>query len=397
MAKIKIIIRKNSKLKNGNIPVAIRLSHLKLQATHITLSGLFVTNPKQWNGELQRFSSKKKSYKTLNKALNLIEDRANEILETLLSKNNFSYELFKKYYKNEHQVPNDVFVTIDSKIQTLLNEGRFGNAKVYLYCKTSLVRFTRGRNITFNDINYSFLKRLEEFYLSRGMGGNSISLMLRTLRSIVYEYYKTISAPKPTYFLDFKMQRLKTETRKRALTKDEIKKLIEYNPISYNERRSIDIFLFSFFCNGINVKDISTLTPANIVNGRLEYRRAKTKGLFSIKITEPMREILNRYEGNKYLFPIIKGNNFGLVQYDTFRNNLNRTLRRVAKKIDIDNSITIYAARSSFAQAARDEQIDIFTISSMLGHQSVETTKIYLNSLSNTTLDEAASNAFKGL
>ncbi len=57
----------------------------------------------------------------------------------------------------------------------------------------------------------------------------------------------------------------------------------------------------------------------NIIDGRIEFNRSKTKKFFSIKIMPPVRKILRFYkrhnEGNPYIFPIFKKNTICISVY----------------------------------------------------------------------------------
>ena len=79
MATVKIILKTNRKLSDGNYPVVISLAHLKEPTTYIRLKGL-TAKLNQWSKSLSRFKpSKGDNYKMLNSSLGKIEkkDRRN--------------------------------------------------------------------------------------------------------------------------------------------------------------------------------------------------------------------------------------------------------------------------------------------------------------------------------
>lgn len=51
--------------------------------------------------------------------------------------------------------------------------------------------------------------------------------------------------------------------------------------------------------------------------------------------------------------------------------------------------MTLYVARHSWATIARDRQIPLSVISEALGHDSEQTTRIYLQSISSPEVDKA--------
>lgn len=78
-------------------------------------------------------------------------------------------------------------------------------------------------------------------------------------------------------FRQFKIAKLQQETAKRAISKEDVTRIIEYQTKNKLIQFAIDIFTFSYTMGGINFVDISTLTKENIIDNRLVYIRHKTK------------------------------------------------------------------------------------------------------------------------
>ena len=74
-------------------------------------------------------------------------------------------------------------------------------------------------------------------------------------------------------------------------------------------RFPIDIFAFTYYCGGINFIDIAHLTQANIIEGRLIYKRHKTGKLIKIPLCQQALELIKKYhcQESPYLFPILSG------------------------------------------------------------------------------------------
>ena len=98
-------------------------------------------------------------------------------------------------------------------------------------------------------------------------------------------------------FQQFKVGSLWTNTRKRAITKEDIHKLIELDlsDRDFYTQLAKDIFLFSYFMAGINFKDIALLTYGDIENGRIYYARRKTGKMMNCCLTEQAQEIIDKY------------------------------------------------------------------------------------------------------
>lgn len=90
----------------------------------------------------------------------------------------------------------------------------------------------------------------------------------------------------------FRHYRVKTEeTRMRVLPIEKMR-ILQSLDTKYRYTEYRDMFMLSFYLIGVNMADLSVMTADNVVNGRLEYRRAKTGKLYSIKIEPEAAAIL---------------------------------------------------------------------------------------------------------
>ena len=113
------------------------------------------------------------------------------------------------------------------------------------------------------------------------------------------------------------------------------------------------MFKLTFLLIGINVIDLCHLKV--IIDGRVEYYRAKTNRLYSVKVEPEAMEIINRYPGKDYLLDIM--DRYG--NYKDYAKRLNDNLQRIGdmrrvgrggKKIftPLFPGITTYWARHSW-------------------------------------------------
>ena len=68
---------------------------------------------------------------------------------------------------------------------------------------------------------------------------------------------------------------------------------------------------------------------------------------------------------------------------------INRYLKAIGKELGLSVPLTQYDARHSWASAARSKNIPISVISESMGHDSENTTRIYLTTLDTATIDKA--------
>ena len=129
------------------------------------------------------------------------------------------------------------------------------------------------------------------------MAETSISVYFRTLRAVFNKaIQEKIISPNHYPFWEFKISKFDTSTRKRAIAKTDVRH-IEAVDASQNPKAQLakDIFLFSYFLQGINLTDIALLRWKNVTHERLFYTRAKTGKDFNLKQLEPVQRILERY------------------------------------------------------------------------------------------------------
>ena len=69
--------------------------------------------------------------------------------------------------------------------------------------------------------------------------------------------------------------------------------------------------------------------------------------------------------------------------------NINRALKRLGKMAGLKMPLTTYVARHTWASVARDMNIPISIISEGMGHNSIKTTQVYLNSIDTSRINKA--------
>ena len=155
-----------------------------------------------------------------------------------------------------------------------------------------------------------------------------------------------------------------------------------------------DIFILSFMLRGMSFIDMAFLKKSDLRCGYLTYRRRKTGQLLMIQWTPEMQSIVDKYPKNEteYLLPIIRNqNSIPVYAYRNASYRINRHLRTIAENLALPIPLTMYVARHSWASAAREKGISISVISEGMGHDSEQTTQIYLASLDASVVDRANS------
>ncbi|MEZ5082464.1 MAG: tyrosine-type recombinase/integrase [Bacteroidales bacterium] len=225
---------------------------------------------------------------------------------------------------------------------------------------------------------------------------NSLSVYMRTLRAIFNRAIKENVAKKDWYpFSNYSIRN--TKTKKRAISKEDIQKIENYNPEEGSPRfHARNYFLFSFYMIGLNFADMAHIKPSNIINDRLEYSRKKTNKNYSLALFDKPQKILEYYSKGKkkdeYIFPIINREDPEWIRKD-IKNGLkkfNKYLRKIGEELEIEGEMSSYVARHSWETIGKFLNVPIQVISEGLGHDSIQTTQIYLDSFDKNVIDDAS-------
>lgn len=316
-------------------------------------------------------------------------------------KNLSAFEIKGKLKKGK--VSNTLFFAYFEKvIERFKVSGQIKNSEIYKDTKRNLKHFIPIGDIPFSDIDVAFLNKFEEFLKSKNKGGNTIFLYLRTLRAVLNKAINEEVCNEGLYpFKKFSLSKYANiKTDKRAITKKEIEKIAALRPTEPDQILAQHIFLFSYYCRGMNFADIAYLKWKNLINNRLRYTRQKTKELFNIELLPPAMKIINHYKGEmhqtkeSYIFPIFNDNHYNPVSLYNRREKMikyiNKGLKVLGKDAGIDTPLTTYVARHTYACVLRREGISTSIISQAMGHDSEKTTQIYLEAFQNEIIDVAS-------
>ena len=104
-----------------------------------------------------------------------------------------------------------------------------------------------------------------------------------------------------------------------------------------------------------------------------------------------MQEIVSRYENKTdYLMPIItKKVEDERRFYQNKMVKINLQLKKISELLSLQQPLTTYTARHSWASVAKSHNVPLSVISEGMGHDSEATTQIYLASLDTAVVDKA--------
>ncbi|AMM51207.1 hypothetical protein TH61_08495 [Rufibacter sp. DG15C] len=397
MASVKVLLYTSKVLKNGEHPIMLRLIKDR-KIKYVSLD--YSCSKELWDEDEQRPVKKHPHKVELNiKITKMMNDANKIILDFDNNEQNYSVDDIAKALSRKVIGKRTVFQFTDELVQRHKEVGKVGTADAFQNGKRIVSRFTKEKDISFKELDYIFLTRLEDDLLKRKVTENSIAVYMRTLRSIYNKAIAEGHAKENDYpFKAYKLTKLNTKTKKRALTKEQVKSISDHK-LELGSKLWIarSIFLFSYYCRGVNFIDVAQLKWSNIDNGRVHYTRAKTGHQFNIALLPPALEILEYYRAKQdksgFIFPIL-GSYHDTEQKIKNRvkkimKEVNSNLRTVAQAVKIDFNITTYVARHSYATVLKRQNVSTSQISEALGHSSEKITQVYLDSFENTVLDEA--------
>jgi integrase len=236
--------------------------------------------------------------------------------------------------------------------------------EIYEYTISTMKKFDDNIKY-FHQIDYIWLKHFENYLDKTGMAINSISVHLRNIRAIWNEAARQKIVSKELY--PFKQFQIKQEeTAKRSVPLDILIKIRDIKLTNFDDCLCRDIFMLVFYLIGINMIDLCSIKQ--ITNGRIEYRRSKSSGIFSLKVEPEAMAIIEKYKGLEYLLNIS----------DRYKNHKN-FLKKMNKFLkQFYPGLSSYWARHTWASTAANLDIPKETIAASLGHKDGSVTGIYI-------------------
>ena len=298
-------------------------------------------------------------------------------------------EIVKLFHETEREA--SFFEFMEEVILQLERLGKERTAENYTTALNSFKRFRNGNDIMLNEIDSDLMKEYEAYLKSHGVAMNTVSFYNRILRAV---YNRAVEKEMTVQRYPFKHVYTGIDkTVKRALPLKIIKRIKELDlPLKSSLDFTRDMFLFSFYTRGMSFIDMAYLKKKDLQNGILSYRRRKTGQQLFIKWEKCMQEIVDKYPVNEteYLLPIITEQNKDYrKQYTNELHRVNHLLKKIGKQLNLPIPLTMYVGRHSWASIAKSRNVPISVISEGMGHDSENTTQIYLASLDTSVVDKA--------
>lgn len=231
----------------------------------------------------------------------------------------------------------------------------------YLFFNEKLLSFSGKQP---DDINVDDVKQ----FMAEKLTDKAASSVILFLSALKYAYSNILKKDITT-----EIKRPKRERKIPAvLSKDEVRKLIN----SLNNKKSKLMISLIYAC-GFRVSELVNLKPSDLdfaeKIGHARQAKGKKDRIFNIPefLLQELREQadMQREKHQTYLFTGPKG--------QISPRNLQKIVKKVAKKAGIEKQVHPHTLRHSFATHLLESGTDIRVIQELLGHASISTTELY--------------------
>lgn len=339
----------------------------------------------------------------------------------------FTFDRFEKNYVHK-QVQGGFLKSFEDYLENLKTEGRIGTYVAYNSAYSALKEFKNEKDFNPIELTPDELKKFERHLksprkyktargreITKSAGNTTVGMYMRAVK-VVYNFIADDN-PELKEFYPFAT---KQNDRKRyfiptsdghkgeALSADILKKFISIETEPGDPAHEAKLyFLFSFYGNGMNMRDIAHLKYENLKDGAIRFRREKTKrtksGEGAVLIEVPLSDELNKIiielstndkKGSNFIFPILSLDMDPQTQDNVIRQKI-KMINKYLKVLCEENGIpafTTYSARHSYASLLKSAKVSVEVIRELLGHGDIKTTENYLSRFDIDTKKEANAN-----
>ncbi|HRI59587.1 MAG TPA: site-specific integrase [Saprospiraceae bacterium] len=391
---VKVILDKRRPKKNGIYPVKLRVTYQREQK-------YFPTNYDLNEEDFEKITNgtARGDLKEIRLRLNSLEVAANATAEHLPSFtfSRFEAQLFAQSDSKDFSEVNQLY---DAIIDRLVSEKRLNTAESYKYSKISISKFSPRLKVA--DVTPEFLRDYQKHMEANGASRTTIGFYLRCLRAVINEAIALGHLSKELYPFGRRQYQIPASRNvKKSLTTADVQKIMNYKPLTESEEKARDLWLFSYFCNGMNIKDIAQLRYRNIdseremilfVRAKTEYTQREGKSV-NVVLLPQAKAIIKRWGikpslESSYVFPVLSDSMSAeqqLSEKNLLVKLINKYMKRIGQKLGIQIKLTTYVARHTFATVLKRSGAPIEFISESLGHKDMRTTENYLDSFEDVT------------
>jgi integrase len=254
------------------------------------------------------------------------------------------------------------------------------------------------KEIYFEDINYSFVNRFDQYLRGLGLATNTVRKHHRYLKAQINAAIKEEHIVRENPYSKFK---LPYEHPQRVfLRKNELLKIeaLEIPAHLVHLEKIRKMFLLSCY-TGLRISDLISLAPCHIEEtekGLLINKREKKNGkivraplwlLFKSQdadYSKPEKIVIEALK-NRVQIPIKEREKYRIFRMT--EQNYNRELKKLARLAGIKKKVTSHVGRRTFATALAAFGVPPLVIKKLMNHSNIETTMLYVQMTNETVVN----------
>lgn len=368
--------RKNKLNQNGEALIHIRANY---KGKSIYFSTEISIKPVFWNDKKKEIKSNHAHYITFNVQINKLKKELQDLSILLVNKyNSISLELLKEYFENKNKD-----ISFVEFMKTEINNSKFEYSTLQIYNVVLKELKEYKKNILFSDLSYTFLENYNNYLIDKNNSINTIAKKLSVIKKFIHlAIKKDILEYSKNPFLKFKVE--KKQTQREFFDKESFYKIICFElPENHELRNIFDVLLFSFY-TALRISDLKDLKKTDI-RTNLEYGYYVSREMIKTKL-EVKIPVISLYKAIGIETPKENTPTYIIEKYikkspeNVYFFNTKIRYKELYQLFDLIGvkKNGFHSARHTFAMYLLNEkQLDILTVSSLLGHTNVKTTQIY--------------------
>lgn len=373
--------RKNKLDKSGEALIHIRANQ---NGKSIYFSTNISILPIYWNDTKKELRNTHPQYITLNRQINELKEKLINLSAKIFDRKKYvTLELITEYYNNQTKVNNSFLDFYESELKTINQSWKTTSME-----QTTLKELKDfKKQIFFDDLNFELLTDFVTLLEKRGKHQNTVYKYIKHIKKYVnIAIRKDLLDANKNPFIKFSYKQI--EGQREYLRTDEFFKLLNFTlPENKKHLQNVfDIFLFGCF-SGLRISDLMELSKTDLKQSikdgyYIERKMIKTKFNVYIPLDNLYKALNLEIPKENTPTEILKRNialqnENGLI-FTPF--NLQHTYRKLHEIFDLIGLeyVGFHAARHTIAMYLINEiGLDITSISKLLGHRDLRTTKIY--------------------
>ncbi|MBW6480869.1 MAG: site-specific integrase [Bacteroidales bacterium] len=385
MTTVKVILKENKGNLRNEYPIYIRI--IKDRKARFISTGKYIKK-EHWNEKTSRIKKSLPNSVRLNAYLAQKVAEAEAVAVELETRSKtVSPNRIKEKIMGVSAI--DFFSFADNYLRKYEARAAVGTYRSVKAIVEKLRQYCNNKPLFLDQITINFLKNYEN-HLRAGLGNssNTVHNNFKKLNQVLNEairedLYDMQSNP----FLRYKIRQ--QPSQRAYLTEDEImlfeQMLLKEGSVKFHHR---NMYVFCTYAGGIRISDLLKLKWSNFDGERIIFKIQKTGQPHSIKLPNKALEIIEYYKQfmkveTDFIFPGLKSrlddsDPIALHNAISSATSLcNKSLRTIAKELNINKSISFHTSRHTFATRALRKGMRIEYVSKNMAHTKVAQTQIY--------------------